>query len=496
MLRSLSLKFAVLVLLFAGIPLVLYSQFRQADQERRQIVASSLGTQGRIIAESLRSDLNSFGKGGLEALNNRLRKVAVDDVRIKLLFRPKEMHGSEDFFYIASSSSQSTEYLSQEREELYAAQVLAGLEDSCEGNQPTSRRYRNPQGHVEVLTSIVPLLLDSGCWLVLTSSVVDQRGQVSLLGGAYWQEREILAAVAIFVASAILVLSLFVSIWLGLRQFARLARHISTNIGEAETFADRNKVPELDGVAREFDRLVSALRRSAQSARERAEENAHAAKGPLAVIAQSLEPLKRLASQLDARARRAIELIELSVERLDDLISEARDIDTAEADLMTAPRQRIDVVALLRELVGSYRQQTEGKKIDFVLQGIAKFEVLANPPQLETAIENVLDNSVSFSPDDGNITIDINRRDHGATILITDDGPGVPEDQLERIFERSISLRKQPDSGPAAAGSSQNYGIGLWIARRNITYAGGTIRARNATKRGLEIEIVLPAPDG
>ena len=497
MLRSLSLKFAALVLLFAGIPLLLYSQFRQADRDRREIVAASLGTQGRIVAESLRSDLNLFRDGALEVLNDRLRKVAQDDVRIKLLFRPRAMHGAENFFYIASSSSKSTEYLSREREELFAAQVLAGLGDSCEGNQPVSRRFRNPQGDVEVLTSIVPLLLEEGCWLVLTSSAVAQPGQVNLLGGAYWQEHEIIAAISIFVASAILVLSLFISVLLGLRRFARLARNISANVVEAATFADHNKVPELDGVAREFDRLVRTLRRSAQAVRERAEENAHAAKGPLAVIAQSLEPLKRSAAQLDARGRRAVELIELSVERLDGLISEARDIETAEAELMTAGREGIDLVALLSELIRSYRAQTESKQVGLVLRGVPRLDVVVNRAQVETAIENVLDNAISFSPHKGRITVDVDHEDRAAVVRIADDGPGVPEHQLENIFERSFSLRSRPDplsdSGSAA---TENYGIGLWIARRNVTYAGGTITARNAADRGLEVEIVLPATDG
>jgi two-component system, OmpR family, sensor histidine kinase ChvG len=388
------------------------------------------------------------------------------------------------------------EYLSQEREELFASQVLAGLEDSCQGNQPISRQFRNPRGDVEVLTSIVPLLLDEGCWLVLTSSVVDQPGKVSLLGGAYWQKREIIVAASIFVASAILIMSLFVSIWLGLRRFAHLARDVSANIEEAETFADHNKVPELDGVAREFDRLVNTLRRSAQAVREHAEENAHAAKGPLAIIAQSLEPLKRSATYLDARGRRALELIELSVERLDDLISQARDIDTAEADLMTATRERVDLVALLRGLTESYRRQSEDTGIEFEFSGMPRVEIAVNREQMATAIENVLDNAVSFSPAHGRITIDVGREDRAVVVLIVDDGPGVTVDQLENIFERSVSLRPKPDRvNHADTIEIPNYGIGLWIARRNITYAGGTISAKNCAARGLEVTITLPAPN-
>jgi len=496
MLRSLSLKLIALVVLFAGIPLLLYSQFRQADEEKRNIIAENLRTQGRVIAEMLKPDLTVFSETSLEKLKGRLRQIGQEEVRIKLLFRPAAMSGVKNFFYVASSSSESMEYLSLERQELFATPVVAGLGDSCEANQPVTARFRNPDGAEEILTSIVPVLHEDGCWLVLTSSIIDEPAESLLLGGAYWKQPEVVLAALVLLISALFVLSLFMNIWLGLRRFARLAREISANASEAGSFAERNQVPELESVAHDFDRLVGSLRRSAQVVRELAEENTHAIKGLLAVIAQSIEPLKRAGPLLDARGRRALELIENSVERLDEIVSQARDIETAEADLMAASRSPVDVMALLSTLAAAYRGQAAEREVEVAVSGTGRAMVVANPAQLETAIENIIDNALSFSPRGGRVTIDVERKDRQVVIRITDDGPGVAESDLERIFDRSVSLRPAVECGDGVgAAAVKHYGIGLWIARRNITHADGALRAFNSS-RGLSLEITLPAHAG
>ena len=79
----------------------------------------------------------------------------------------------------------------------------------------------------------------------------------------------------------------------GLRRFAERARRIREQGPDAGSFAGRTGLPELADVAAEFDRMVDALHRSAADIRRTAEDNAHAFKTPIAVIRQSLEPLRR-----------------------------------------------------------------------------------------------------------------------------------------------------------------------------------------------------------
>src|SRR3546814_2011166 len=105
---------------------------------------------------------------------------------------------------------------------------------------------------------------------------------------------------------AIFTIGLFVSIWRGLMRFRRLARSIRTGASHV-SFAQQNRVPELAPVAEEFDRMTMALQDSAESIRLAAEDNAHAFKTPIAIMRQSLEPLRRLVAPEEVRGQRRSE---------------------------------------------------------------------------------------------------------------------------------------------------------------------------------------------
>jgi two-component system sensor histidine kinase ChvG len=107
-------------------------------------------------------------------------------------------------------------------------------------------------------------------------------------------------------------------------------------------------------------------------------------------------------------------------------------------------------------------------------------------------LENLLDNAVSFSPPDGRILIRLTRDGRYAHIVVSDNGPGIPAERLERIFDRYHSERR-PE---AAHETSCYFGIGLWIARRNVEGMGGTITAENHEPHGLTIHVRLPPAPG
>jgi two-component system sensor histidine kinase ChvG len=119
--------------------------------------------------------------------------------------------------------------------------------------------------------------------------------------------------------------------------------------------------------------------------------------------------------------------------------------------------------------------------------------VLGTEEMIETVVENLIDNAVSFSPAGGEILIHLTRDGHFAEITVSDQGPGVPAEQLERIFDRYYSERR----GEAESDASPSYfGIGLWIARRNVEAMGGTIEAENLTPHGMAVHVRMPlAPD-
>jgi two-component system, OmpR family, sensor histidine kinase ChvG len=100
---------------------------------------------------------------------------------------------------------------------------------------------------------------------------------------------------------------------------------------------------------------------------------------------------------------------------------------------------------------------------------------------------------VSFSSAGSEILIHLTRDGRFAHLSVSDEGPGVPAEQLERIFDRYHSERR---AEPTSDASSSSFGIGLWISRRNVEAMGGTIEAENRTPHGMAVHVHLPlAPE-
>src|SRR5438445_1785839 len=155
---------------------------------------------------------------------------------------------------------------------------------------PFSLIYDRPTGGAEIVTAVTPLLTAAGCWAVVASFSADVF-PAAHLGQPYWATPTVQFAAAIYLAMVVITFSTLFGIAGGLRRFARQAREIREQRRRTGSFAARNEIPELAEVAAEFDRMVDALNRSAETIRPAAEENAQPIKTPIAVIRQSLEPL-------------------------------------------------------------------------------------------------------------------------------------------------------------------------------------------------------------
>ena len=487
--RSFATKLALLIAILITVPAVLYGQFRSADIERTALLQRSVQEEGRLIAATLTPILANFGDGAAARIGEQLAEIGGPDINVKLLFRPAEVQGADGFFYIAASPQVTAEYIEQDRSELMATGIFRALPDTCAGGEPLGRRYTNPAGAEEVLTSITPINLPGGCWIVLTSSDTESF-LGSSIGQPYWKTAEAQLALAMYLLLVVLVVSLFADIWRNVRRFGAVARAIRVRRPDNPSFRERNHIPELDWVAEEFDRLVRVLNESADSIRQAAEENAHALKAPLAVISQSIEPLKHAVPADNERAQRAVMLIEHSVARLDATVSATRRMEQATAELIDPPREAINISALLLGMLKSHRDTMECHRLHLEASIEDGIYVRGSEELFETIIDNLLENATSFAPQGSKISVALGHMHGQAVLSVGDQGPGVPEADLERIFERYFSRRS------AETGAGTNFGIGLWIVRRNVEAVGGKVRATNRAETGLEVKITLPVSTG
>ncbi|WP_449221025.1 sensor histidine kinase [Tistrella mobilis] len=485
---SFAVKLGILLVVFFSVPMILYDQFEEADRQQRTLLLDSVQRQGNLVAQALVPLLSAFDAAAVPRVRQTIERMAQPDVSIKLMLRPSNEANRNSFFYIASVPAVPVDYLQEERAELIETGVLDRLADTCGGGRPLAVEYTNPKGQVEVLTSLTPIDAPMGCWVVITAHATDGIVGQSL-ARPYWQMPEVRFAGAVYLTLALVVLWLFTSVWRNIRGFAGVARRIRKDPGTQRSFSEMNRVPELNDVARSFDDMVRDLRGTAETMRRTAEENAHAFKTPIAVISQSIEPLKRSIPADDLRGRRSLDLIERSVQRLDVLVNAARRIEETVADLLNPPRTPLNLSALLEDIVDEYQENARTTGDRRVVGRIDRnIPVRVGADMIETVMQNLLDNALSFTRPGTEVTVTATVADGRVRVLVDDQGPGVPPGDLERIFERYVSIRDDSQRMPGAG----NFGIGLWIVRRNIEAAGGLIRAENRKEGGLRMAVELP----
>lgn len=489
--RSIAVKIAILVVIFVACPLIIYAELRDADSEKNVLILQSVQNQGLLIAKSLAPLIQRSGEASAPDLQKELQRLDTGGVRVKVLLQRTNAKGVDSYLYVASLPPLPAAYLAQEHKEFMRRRILDRLGDTCAGYKALAIQYVNPAGETELLSSMTPIHNKAGCWVILTSYPPTGVAGIAI-GQHYWKKPEVQIAVAIYIIMAVLVFFLFFSVWRSLQRFGRLAQTIRERPGTEASFANLNSVPELGNVAKEFDLMVGTLGKSEKAMQEAAEENAHAFKTPIAVISQSVEPLKRVISEQDAAAQRSIDLIERSVDRLDSLVGAARRMDHTMADLINPPRERIDLSHLLSRMIDAYQETAHLHGIELTRKLLPRIHVRAGEDLLETVFENIFDNALEYSPKGAGILIKLDHVGAMAEVSVTDQGPGVDPRNLERIFDRYFSERASPPDAAANGGGQAHFGIGLWIARRNVEAVGGEVTAANSADGGLTVSVRLP----
>jgi signal transduction histidine kinase len=175
-----------------------------------------------------------------------------------------------------------------------------------------------------------------------------------------------------------------------------------------------------------------------------------------------------------------------------DLIEELKSLSDADRGDLLPRHETVDVRRLSERAVESFRSRTEARSIRLESLPLSDSAVVeGDEGKLFQVLLNVLGNAVRFTPDGGSIEVRTGRspagRDEGVFLSVADTGPGVPEDKLDRIFDRFYRIDE------ARNREHGGRGLGLAISKAIVESHGGTIRAFNRPAGGLEIRIYLPA---
>jgi two-component system sensor histidine kinase ChvG len=202
---------------------------------------------------------------------------------------------------------------------------------------------------------------------------------------------------------------------------------------------------------------------------------AHELKNPLTSLRSATETLPLVKSE--ESKERLLEIIQHDVQRLDRLITDISDASRLDAELAREDAEAVDMADLLRGTVSLFNDIHRGDTPEVVIEiayspGAHPYRVIGHDSRLSQVIVNLLDNAISFSPPDGRVTVWARRVGSEIKIAVEDEGPGVPPENLERIFERFYTDRPGESFG-------QNSGLGLNISRQIVAAHGGRLYAEN-----------------
>ena len=252
------------------------------------------------------------------------------------------------------------------------------------------------------------------------------------------------------------------------------------NLGVRVTPGMGGRRDELADLGKDFDRMTAQLQSFIEGQQRLLHDVSHEMRSPLARLQAAIG----LARQQPARIDDFLQRIEREGDRMDRLIGELLTLSRVEAGV-TGEQEPVDIGELLASIAEDARFEGSARQIAIAFTPGPSAEVRANAELLHRAIENVVRNAISHSPDGGTVRLQLSCPDDGKLhITIADQGQGVPENELEAIF--------QPFFRGEGSTFGSGYGLGLAIARRAIMASGGRIYARKMPGQGLVVEIELP----
>ena len=247
-------------------------------------------------------------------------------------------------------------------------------------------------------------------------------------------------------------------------------RRIRSRVEIPDLSHRRDEIGHLSGSLRD---MTSALYSRIEAIERFAADVAHELKNPLTSLRSAVETLP-LARSADSRAR-LLAVIQHDVKRLDRLISDISDASRLDGEMQRHEAEPVDLMKLLSTVTDvANERHDDGVRVELKFEGVRPpaSRVMGHDSRLGQVIDNLIDNARSFSPPGSSVRVTCRRLKSEIEIVVDDDGPGVPAESVEQIFERFYTHRPHQAFG-------QNSGLGLSISKHIIEAHDGRIWVEN-----------------
>ncbi len=248
---------------------------------------------------------------------------------------------------------------------------------------------------------------------------------------------------------------------------------------------------ELEDVASAFNTMAHRLRESERQRQELLAAIAHELRTPLSIIEGNLEAM------LDGVREPTPDLLatlHTQSALLSQLITDLRDLSLADARQLSLQRRPVDLAVLCRESVDAMGLWIEERQVTAQVRAEGDTTAAVDPHRLRQVVQNLLHNAVRFTPAGGRVVVTVTEVPHDldrwVMLEVDDDGPGIPAEDLSRVFEPFY--RVDPSRSRASGGT----GMGLAVVKLLVQVHGGSVRAENRPAGGSRFVVQLPASSG
>jgi two-component system phosphate regulon sensor histidine kinase PhoR len=249
---------------------------------------------------------------------------------------------------------------------------------------------------------------------------------------------------------------------------------INNSAGEREgtilVFHDLTRLKQLERTREEFVANVS-----------------HELRTPLSLIKGYVETLLDGARDNPEVADRFLKIIERNTNRLDLLIQDLLTISALESGRMKLELQPVELRGLADHVFAHLQSKAENKKVSLVNE-LPAFTAHADPNRLDQVLANLVDNAIKYGRPEGRVVVGGQQLDAGRLeVFVRDDGPGIPAESLDRVFERFYRVDK------ARSRDQGGTGLGLAIVKHIVQAHGGEVRVESQPGKGATFFLTLPS---
>jgi signal transduction histidine kinase len=268
-----------------------------------------------------------------------------------------------------------------------------------------------------------------------------------------------------------------------LRELTAATRAMSA--GDLDQHIPVRSQDELGELARSFNQLSDDLLTARELRRQMTADIAHELRTPLSLI---LGHAEGLVDGVLPPSEETHEIIHDEARRLNRLIDDLRTLALSDAGELTLEREAMPPRALLERAAAAHGADAESQDVALTVDVEDDLPLAqADPDRIAQVLHNLLSNALRYTPAEGSIVLSAGMSDEGISFAVRDTGPGIPEEELERIFDRFYRGDKARQRHEGGAG------LGLAIAKSLVERHGGRMWAESEVGRGTTFHFTLPA---